>query len=153
MKTELKHLARHVLALALVALFAGVGSVFAAELPIQEDTGKTLREMPVLTGAQWQMLQPDAKIAFIWGIGHVVTVEENVIQKHPELKRVGFTAKLAEGLKGVSMDAIIQKVDGFYRDHPEDGDLPVLGVIWAQLVRPNLKAGIADRPFASSTEP
>ncbi|GFO68004.1 hypothetical protein GMLC_15830 [Geomonas limicola] len=153
MKTGIKNVVRHCFALALVVSLVGAGSVFAADLPIQNDTGKTLQEMPVLTGAQWQVLQPDAKVAFIWGIGHVVTIEENVIQKHPELKRVGFTAKLAEGLKGVSMDTIIQRVDGFYRDHPEDGDLPVLGVIWAQLVRPNLKAGIADRPFASSTGP
>jgi len=154
MKTRIDILARHSIALALGAILFIAGSVFAADLPLQEtDTGKTLQEMPVLTGAQWLSLQPDSKIAFIWGIGHVVTIEEGVIQKHPDLKRVGFTAKLAEGLKGVSMDTIIQKVDGFYRDHPEDGDLPVLGVIWAQLVRPKLKAGIGDRPFASSTGP
>lgn len=128
--------------LALVAGLALGGSAFAAH-----DASKELKEMPVLTGEEWRNLQADAKIAFVWGVGHVVTIEENVQHRHPELQRKGFVAKLAEGLRGVPMNDIVQQVDAYYRDNPDDLDLPVMRVIWKQIVKPKLAAGIADRPL------
>ena len=133
----------------LLAVLAGLGggTAFAADEMKTPDTSKELKEMPVLTGEQWQSLQPETKIAFIWGIGHVVTIEEHVIQRHPELQRKGFVAKLAEGLRGVPMKTIVQDIDGYYRRNPDDLDLPVMRVIWSQLVRPKLTSGIADSPI------
>ena len=133
--------------LAMLAGFAGGSVVFAAEMTKTLEGGKELKEMPVLTGEQWQGLQPDTKIAFIWGIGHVVTIEEHVLQRHPELKHEGFVAKLAEGLRGVPMSTIIQTVDGFYQKNPDDLDLPVMRVIWARIVKPKLKSGVANAPL------
>ncbi|HBB69413.1 MAG TPA: hypothetical protein DCZ89_06135 [Geobacter sulfurreducens] len=134
----------------LVVVAAGVGMVdhaLAAELPVALETGTELKEMPVLDGESWQSMSPDAKIAFIWGVGHVVTIEEHVIQRHPELLRKDFVAKLGDGLRGVPMSSIIEQVDGYYRQNPDDLDLPVMRVIWSEVVRPRLKAGIADQPF------
>lgn len=135
--------------LALVAGLATGGVAFAAQDATQPDAGKEPKEMqmPVLTGEEWKNLQPDAKIAFVWGVGHVVTIEENVLYRHPELQRKGFVAKLAEGLRGVPMNDIVQQVDVYYRDNPDDLDLPVMRVIWKQIVKPKLAAGIADRPL------
>ena len=63
------------LVVSLLASLAGVASVRADEEKTPSDLTKELKEMPVLTGEQWQTLQPDTKIAFIWGVGHVVTIE------------------------------------------------------------------------------
>lgn len=133
--------------LALLAGLAGAGTVDAAQEIGSLDTDQELKEMPVLTGEMWQTLQSDAKVAFIWGVGHVVTIEEHVMQRHPELQRVGFEAKLAEGLRGVPMNSIIKEVDTYYQKYPEDLDLPVLRVIWSRIVKPKLKTGIGDRPL------
>jgi len=135
--------------LSLVLSLAGASAAFAVEEKTPADLSKELKEMPVLTGDQWITLQPDTKIAFIWGIGHVVTIEEHVIQRHPELKKQGFTAKLAEGLRGVPMETIIQEIDAYYRNNPDDLDLPVMRVIWSELVKPKLKTGIADQPLSN----
>jgi hypothetical protein len=116
------------------------------------ETNKQLNEMPILRGEQWQTFQHDTKVAFIWGIGHVVTIEEHVKQRHPELQRKGFESKLAEGLKGVPMNSIIQTVDSYYQRNPDDLDLPVMRVIWAQIVKPKLKTGIADRPLTKQDD-
>lgn len=135
----------------ILVVVAGVGLVdyaLAAELPVALETQTELREMPVLDGESWQSMSPDAKIAFIWGVGHVVTVEEAVVQRHPELKRQDFVAKLGEGLRGVPMSSIIDRIDSYYHLNPEDRDLPVLRVMWSQIVKPRLKTGIADLPFA-----
>ncbi|HBA88342.1 MAG TPA: hypothetical protein DCZ75_10250 [Geobacter sp.] len=133
--------------LILLAGWVVVGKAVAADEAAVVDTQKVLQEMPVLTGETWQTMQPDSKIAFIWGVGHVVTIEEHVIQRHPELLRKDFVAKLGDGLRGVPMSSIIEQVDGYYRQNPDDLDLPVMRVIWSEVVRPRLKAGIADQPF------
>ena len=147
-----REVTRFCFVVALFAILVGVGFAFAADEKTPSDLSKELKEMPVLTGEQWVTLQPDTKIAFIWGIGHVVTIEENVIQRHPELKKQGFVAKLAEGLRGVPMKAIIKDIDDYYQKYPDDRDLPVMRVIWSQIVRPKLKTGIADRPLANQSE-
>ncbi len=133
--------------LAVLAGLAGGASAFAADEMKTLDTARELKEMPVLTGEQWQTLQQETKIAFIWGIGHVVTIEEHVMQRHPELQRKGFVAKLAEGLKGIPMKTIVQEVDDYYQSNPDDLDLPVMRVIWAKMVKPKLTSGVADRPI------
>jgi len=131
---------------ALGAVLAGGGAAFADQ-PAGVDTGKELQEMPLLTGVQWRTLSRDAKFAFVLGIGHVVTIERHVVQRHPELERDDFVAKLGEGLKGVPMQDIVQELDTFYRNNPDDLDLPVMRVIWAQLVKPKLASGPAGHPF------
>jgi hypothetical protein len=138
--------------LSLFVGLAGVSVARAADEKTPTDLTKELKEMPVLTGEEWQTLQPDTKTAFVWGVGHVVTIEENVNKRHPELKRQGFSSKLAEGLRGVPMSTIIQEVDSYYQKNPDDLDLPVMRVIWRQLVKPKLTTGIADRPIVH-TEP
>jgi hypothetical protein len=140
-------------AVLLVSNSGGVRSVIAADEKPTSESSKVLQEMPVLTGDQWVALTPEAKIAFIWGVGHVVTIEENVIRRHPELQRKGFTAKLAEGLQGMTMDSIIQALDAFYAKNPDELDLPIMGALWSQVVRPKLKSGILDLSLIHISEP
>jgi hypothetical protein len=144
--------------LSVLAMFAGGATALASDAgsgTVEEktptDLSKELKEMPVLTGEEWQTLQHDTKVAFIWGVGHVVTIEEHVMTRHPELKRQGFSAKLAEGLRGVPMNTIIEEIDTYYQKNPDDLDLPVMRVVWSQLVKPKLKTGIADRPFTNQS--
>jgi hypothetical protein len=139
----------------IVTLLAGLtgGSLaFAAENTPQLDASKKLEEMPVMTGQEWQAMHEDAKVAFVWGIGHVVTVEEHVVKRHPEMQRNDFVAKLGEGLRGIPMRDIVQRVNAFYKANPDEIDLPVMRVIWGEIVKPKLKTGIADRPLIKDEE-
>jgi hypothetical protein len=148
---KIRKVTRFCCLLSLFISLAGAGIAVAVEEKTPSELNKELKEMPVLTGAEWQTLQPDTKIAFIWGVGHVVTIEEHVNQRHPELKKQGFATKLAEGLRGVPMNTIIREVDNYYQKNPDDLDLPVMRVIWRQLVKPKLKTGIADRPLVDQS--
>lgn len=129
----------------LTGLGLGEGAAFANGSELE--AARESREMPVLTGDIWQTMTPEAKIAFVWGVGHVVTIEQHVEAKHPELKRPGFVTKLGEGLRGEPMNGIVRSVDDYYQDHPEDLDFPVMRVIWAQMVRPKLRTGVANQPM------
>ncbi len=104
--------------------------------------GQSLTEMPVLTGTVWQGMSPNEKIAFVWGIGHVVTIEWQAAKMRPALKQEDVAAKLAEGLAGMSINDIVKGIDGYYKDNPDDLEAPVMAVIWDEMVAPKIKTGI-----------
>jgi len=139
---------RVIVALCLLVLWAGSAlTAAAADQPLPVDTSKELKEMPVLTGDVWLKLHQDTKLAFIWGVCHVVTIEQHVVKKHPDLAKPDFPTKLAEGLDGVLMNSIVAQIDTFYHNNPDDLDVPVMSVLWGQIVRPRLTTGIDNRPI------
>ena len=114
----------------------------AVEQELQQIQG-----MPVLKGDLWQRMTPDAKVAFIWGIGHVVAIEQHLREKYPEFKRDDFVAKAIEGLAGIPMNDVISRIDNYYTTNPDQMEKPVMSVVWDTLIKPNIKTGIAGRPL------
>lgn len=107
------------------------------------------REMPVLKGDQWITMDENSKVAFIWGAGHVVTIEEVIMEKYPDQKRDTFVAKVVEAASNspMTMSQVAATVDKFYTDNPDKTSTPVMVVIWDTMVKPNIKAGIAGKPL------
>ena len=110
--------------------------------------------MPLCRGTHWQRANSDAKVAFIWGAAHVVLIENILMEEVPELKRENFSAKVVEArLARVSagtemtINEIVQMIDQFYKDHPDQLQTPVMKVLWDIGIKPNLKTGIAGRPL------
>jgi hypothetical protein len=115
---------------------------------------KALREgleeslgVPVLKGDVWQKMTHDSKMAFIWGFGHVVSIEQHLMEKFPELKRDSFVAKVVEGMTDMPMEEVVARLDGFYEGNPNKMDAPVTNVIWDLMIKPHIKTGIAGRPL------
>ena len=105
------------------------------------------REMPVLKGDQWLTMDENAKVAFIWGAGHVVTIEEVIMEKYPDQKRDTFVTKVVEASTNspMTMSQVAAMIDKFYQDNPDKTDTPVMMVIWDTMVKPNIKSGIAGK--------
>jgi hypothetical protein len=110
--------------------------------------------MPLCRGTHWQRANSDAKVAFIWGAAHVVLIENILMEEIPELKRENFSAKVVEArLARVSagtemtINEIVQMIDQFYKDHPDQLQTPVMKVLWDIGIKPNLKTGINGRPL------
>jgi len=106
-------------------------------------------EMPVLKGDLWVKMTPESKLAFIWGAGHVITIEQMLMQQYPELKRDSFVLKVAEANAGsnMKMNDVVAVVDTYYAENPDNLDTPVIHVIWDTLIKPNIKTGIAGEPL------
>ena len=109
--------------------------------------------MPLCKGEQWRKMDPNAKVAFIWGAAHVVLIENILMEDIPELRVENFSAKIVEARrvavsagKAMTINQIISTIDQYYKDHPDQLEVPVLGVIWLY-IKPNLKTGIAGRPL------
>ncbi len=116
---------------------------------VQEKVKKQSEEMgmQMLTGDIWQTAPRDDKVSFVWGICHVVTIEQALMQKLPSLKVENFSAKVAEGLAGLKINDIVRTVDEYYAADPSKIDVPVVKVMWDRLIKPQLKTGIAGYPL------
>jgi len=103
--------------------------------------------MPMLKGEIWLKMTHDSKVAFVWGFGHVVTIENALMEKYPELKKDSFTTKTAEGMADMPMNDVVAKIDSYYQANPDKIEDPVTKVIWVTMIKPNIKTGIAGHPL------
>lgn len=137
------------LLLFVVVLFAGVGLWgfnALAEGNLAAEPVVSLKEMPLLRGDTWQKMTQDEKVAFVWGMGHVITMERDGVEQYPECKKVSIAVMMAEGLAGMPMNVVASKVDNYYKENPSQSIEPVVKVIWDTIVAPKLKAGSANLP-------
>jgi hypothetical protein len=125
---------------------AVIDTVTSAEETVAEAVAK---EMPVLKGDQWVTMDENSKVAFVWGAGHVVTIEEVIMEKYPDQQRDTFVTKVVEAASNspMTMSQIVAMVDKFYQDNPDKTNTPVMMVIWDTMVKPNIKTGIAGKPL------
>lgn len=116
----------------------------------RKEVAKALDEsfgMPVLKGDLWKKMTHDEKIAFVWGFGHVVSIESYIMDKYPELKRDSFVSKVVEGMDNMSMNEVISRVDRYYGMQSAQMDKPVTSVLWDEIIKPKIKTGIAGHPL------
>lgn len=107
------------------------------------------REMPVLKGDTWMAMDENSKIAFIWGVGHVITIEQVIMEQYPDQKRDTFVMKVVEASNAspATMTQVAAAIDKFYTENPDKLDMPVMAVIWDTMVKPNITTGIAGQPL------
>ncbi len=89
----MRKLSQVLLFFVVIGVIACMNNGASAEETIAEAVEK---EMPVLKGDQWVAMDENSKVAFIWGAGHVVTIEEVIMERYPDQKRDTFVAKVVE---------------------------------------------------------
>ena len=97
------------------------------------------KEMPVLKGDTWIKMSHDEKISFIWGAGHIISIEEVLARDNPDLKKSNaFVNKIMEANnnKPMTMSEVAKFVDAYYQANPDNLDKPVIEVIWYGTVVP-----------------
>ena len=121
----------------------------ALKQEVKEEVKKEMEGMgmQLLTGDVWQQALPNGKVAFVWGVCHVVTLEKALMKKLPSLKVENFSAKASEGLAGLKINDIVKAVDDFYVANPSELETPVVKVMWEKLIVPQLKTGITGYPL------
>ncbi|MGZ3513903.1 MAG: hypothetical protein ACXU93_08160 [Thermodesulfobacteriota bacterium] len=140
-----------------VCIGVGVWATHAScQQKVDETTvGKEMEKvMPLLKGEQWQKMDPNAKVAFLWGAAHIILIEQVLMEEISELRRENFSAKVAEARaaqvkagKAKTINEMVSAIDQYYKERPDQLGVSVLGVIWNVGIRPHLKTGIAGRPL------
>lgn len=136
MKTLIKLMSIYILATGM--LFSIVSSSDAEDVMKQVE-----KEMPVLKGDTWIKMSDDEKISFIWGAGHIVSIEEVLSRDNPDLKKSNaFVNKIIEAHnnKPMTMSEVAKYVDDYYKANPDKLDKPVIEVIWYGTVVPRTAA-------------
>jgi len=99
--------------------------------------------MPVLKGDTWVKMSDDEKISFIWGAGHIVSIQEVLARDNQDLKESNtFVNKIMEARSNqpMTMNQVAAKVDEYYQANPDKLDKPVVEVIWTETVVPRLSS-------------
>lgn len=101
------------------------------------------------TGKYWVESNPDNQKAYLFGIDSAIAVEAFIHDQQASKAKKGskkhvytlspFEKGWMEAFKNVSRDQIIEEVNKWYKEHPQDLDRPVLAVIWHELVVPRLE--------------
>ncbi len=121
-----------------VMVFSFVNKSYAEKVKVMEQVEQ---EMPVLKGDTWIKMSNDEKISFIWGAGHIVSIEEVLARDNPELKKSNaFVNKIMEAHNNapMTMSELAQHVDDYYQQNPDKLDKPVIEIIWYETVVPRL---------------
>ena len=145
---------KHISVLRILCIFGIIAGISVYSLSLSNASGTTKEavskssiSMPVLKGDVWQRMTNDEKVSFMWGAGHVINIEEELMNEIKDLKRDSFVTKAYEGMSGMSMQEIVNRLDDFYKKNPDKIEMPVFDVIWDQMITPKIKSGIAGRPL------
>ena len=93
-------------------------------------------DSPMAAGVMWEESSQVEKTAYLVGAGNFLTVEYIVQQKseNPPTDEQSAIRRWWDELEGVSLDELIDTVDAFYRDNPNQMTVPVLVVLWNSFV-------------------
>ena len=89
----------------------------------------------VVDGDMWMQSRPDERKAFLVGVGNMLALETAYAQKH-NTPPAEPGAMAARALEHVSLDQMSDRITRWYAANPTRRSVPVVGVIWMDMVRP-----------------
>lgn len=101
-----------------------------------------------LTGKVWMESEEGMKKAVLFGVDAAIAIEHGIAEKMAAQKTENkdsinylspFEKGWAKAFKDVSRDEIVQIVDKWYTDNPDQLARPVFSVIWFEIVEPKNK--------------
>ena len=116
-----------------LALIGAVSSLFLAGGVAAEET------VPFVDGTMWKKSAPVLKRTYLVGMSNLLVAEYLYQQDWgPPPDRQTAIQRLYEEIDDVTLDGAIERIDAWYKSNPDKLDTPVLGVIWLDMVKPNL---------------
>jgi hypothetical protein len=130
---EKKEMARKLL----ISLSAAV--VLAAGLFVWSDRARAESgEMLLLDGQTWQQLSPDSKLAFVWGMAHVIEFERHLAEETWDPDAKSFVPHFVKGLKGKTLNDVVIEIDNYYLVSTDRLGDPVMKAVVHTVVLPAL---------------
>jgi len=118
------------LSILLIPIFFAVFSMAAWAAP----------DLEIVNGEHWKSSSMEQKRAFLYGVGNVLEIEEAMAGDNYEAMRGrSIVPVLLEGLSGTSIDDMVTQLDQYFAKHPEQSKRSVIGVLYTEMAKPNLK--------------
>ena len=98
-------------------------------------------DVPFVDGESWKKSAPILKRAYLIGVSNLMSAEYAVQKEFgPPPDNQTAIQRLYEEIDEVTLDQAIERIDKWYKNHPDQLDMTVIEVIWLDMVRPNLPA-------------
>jgi hypothetical protein len=90
----------------------------------------------VADGTQWLQSSPEVRKAFIVGAGNMMALEAEYAKKRGTPAPLAGS-KAAAAMENLTIDQISDRITRWYAAHPARRTVPVIGVIWMDMVAPD----------------
>jgi hypothetical protein len=91
----------------------------------------------IVDGTMWLDSSPDLRKAFLVGAGNMLALE-TAYATRKNLAPPPAGAMTRRAVEGLTLDQLADRVTQWYQAHPDRHDVPVMGVIWIDVVKPTL---------------
>ena len=97
-------------------------------------------DLVIVTGAHWTTSSRDEKVAYLFGIGNMLEVEQAMQGKNPSrhIRNNSIVPVLIEGLKGTSITKVREMLDHWYEKNPGQRNRSVIEVLYTEFAIPNI---------------
>lgn len=116
---------------ALVVLVAGI-------LAWSQRASAETEELLLLDGNGWQQLSYEGKLAFVWGMAHVIEFERHLAGDSWDPDAKSFVPHFVAGLKGKTLNDVVVQIDAYYQASSDRLGDPVMKAIVHTIVLPAL---------------
>jgi hypothetical protein len=89
----------------------------------------------VVDGEMWLRSSPEIRKAFLVGAGNMIALEKAYATRKGTAQPAAG-AMAGKAVEGMSLDQLSERITRWYQTNPQRHDVPVMGVIWIDLVKP-----------------
>ena len=97
-------------------------------------------DLVIVTGVHWTTASRDEKVAYLFGIGNMLEIEQAMQGKNPAklIRDHSLVPVLIKGLSGLSTNKLREKLDQWYKKRPGQLKRSVIEVLYTEFALPNI---------------
>ena len=102
--------------------------------------GKEDPDLVIVTGEHWTTASRDEKVAYLFGIGNMLEIEQAMQGKNPSklIRNNSIVPVLIKGLSGLSTNKVREMLDQWYKKRPDQLKRSVIEVLYTEFALPNI---------------
>jgi len=113
--------------------------VVSAGMMLTTGAGTTrAEELPIVTGEHWTHSSEELQKVYLVAIANVIQIETTYEGANRPSDVRSLVPRLANGLKGQTLNNLRDRLDHWYAAHPDRLRRPVLETLWFEVVVPGL---------------
>lgn len=99
-------------------------------------------DLVIVTGVHWTTASKDEKVAYLFGIGNMLEVEQAMQGKNPSklIRNNSIVPVLIEGLSGISITKLREMLDQWYEKNPGQLKRSVIEILYHDFALPNVRS-------------
>jgi hypothetical protein len=109
----------------------------AASLAVPAAAQEPAPTQVIADGTLWMQSTPDVRKAFIIGAGNMMALEATYSKKRGTPPPLAGT-RAASAMEHMTLDEVSDRITRWYDANPGRRTMPVIGVIWMDLVEPGV---------------